>query len=52
MIMIIYAIVASGFYRFTTHYYPDKKPKITLLTKDHFADSLKDILKNDFNLEL
>jgi hypothetical protein len=52
MIMIIYAIITSGYYRYASSNGEIKKPKITLFTKDHFADTYQEILRNGFDVEL
>ena len=52
MIMAIYAIITSGYYRYVSSFNEVRKPKITLLTKDHFADTYQEILKNEFGVEI
>lgn len=50
MIMVIYAIITSGYYQYASCCGEMKKPKITLFTKDHFAETYQEILKNGFNV--
>jgi hypothetical protein len=41
MIMAIYAIINSGYYQYVSSLGEEKRPKISLLTKDHFAETYR-----------
>ena len=52
MVMIVYAIITSGYFRFCRKYQKQVKQKIILVSKDHFADTFKGILLNQFGVEI